>query len=180
MPGPAPACWSKWWISCASPVSSTCRSRPVRLRTRHEILPCRDLESLEMGPGRGIRRDLGHQSALAVIDRRLDPPGGDRTDIGSQSAAARFHSHHSQDRRVETGSAARAQTDDRDRAGGLVVLSQVLPEYPPRARAQRIEGWVRLEIEVSPAGTVSAARVVAAKPERVFDEAALKAIRRWR
>ncbi|BBA35828.1 TonB domain protein [Methylocaldum marinum] len=64
--------------------------------------------------------------------------------------------------------------------GGLVVISRVLPEYPPRARAQRIEGWVRLEIEVSPSGTVSAARVVAASPERVFDDAALKAIRRWR
>jgi protein TonB len=63
---------------------------------------------------------------------------------------------------------------------GLVVLSRVLPEYPPRARAQKIEGWVRLEIDVSPSGTVSAARVVAASPERVFDEAALKAIRRWR
>jgi protein TonB len=64
--------------------------------------------------------------------------------------------------------------------GGLVVISRVLPDYPPRARAQRIEGWVRLAIEVSPSGTVSAARVVAASPERVFDEAALKAIRRWR
>jgi protein TonB len=64
--------------------------------------------------------------------------------------------------------------------GGLVVLSRVLPEYPPRARAQRIEGWVRLELHVSPSGTVSTARVVAASPERVFDEAALKAIRRWR
>ncbi|MGX2028762.1 energy transducer TonB [Methylocaldum gracile] len=65
-------------------------------------------------------------------------------------------------------------------AGDLVVLSRVLPEYPPRARAQKIEGWVRIEIDVSPSGTVSAARVVAASPERVFDEAALKAIRRWR
>ena len=64
--------------------------------------------------------------------------------------------------------------------GGLVVISRVLPQYPPRARAQRIEGWVRLEVEVSPSGTVSAARVVAASPERVFDDAALKAIRRWR
>jgi protein TonB len=64
--------------------------------------------------------------------------------------------------------------------GDLVVISRVLPEYPPRARAQRIEGWVRLEVEVSPSGTVSAARVVAASPERVFDDAALKAIRRWR
>jgi protein TonB len=65
-------------------------------------------------------------------------------------------------------------------ARDLIVLSRVLPEYPPRARAQKIEGWVRLEIEVSPSGTVSAARVVAASPERVFDRAALEAIRRWR
>lgn len=51
---------------------------------------------------------------------------------------------------------------------------------PPRARAQGIEGWVRLEIDVTPAGTVSGARVIGVQPERLFDQAALDAIRRWR
>jgi protein TonB len=63
---------------------------------------------------------------------------------------------------------------------GLVVLSRVLPRYPPRAEARGIEGWVLLEITVTPAGTVSDAKVVDASPKEIFDQAALEAIRRWR
>ena len=63
---------------------------------------------------------------------------------------------------------------------GLVVLSRVLPSYPPRAEARGIEGWVRLEITATAAGTVSDARVVDASPKEIFDQAALEAIRRWR
>ena len=63
---------------------------------------------------------------------------------------------------------------------GLVVLSRVLPRYPPRAEARGIEGWVSLEITATPAGTVSDARVVDASPKEIFDKAALEAIRRWR
>lgn len=63
---------------------------------------------------------------------------------------------------------------------GLVVLSRVLPRYPPRAETRGIEGWVRLEITATTAGTVSDARVVDASPKEIFDQAALEAIRRWR
>ncbi len=63
---------------------------------------------------------------------------------------------------------------------GLVVLSRVLPRYPPRAEARGIEGWVRLEITATTTGTVSDARVVDASPKEIFDKAALEAIRRWR
>jgi protein TonB len=67
-------------------------------------------------------------------------------------------------------------------AGGrnLVVLSRVEPRYPSRAAARGIEGWVEIDITVSPAGTVSDARVVAANPKNIFDRAALEAIRQWR
>lgn len=67
-------------------------------------------------------------------------------------------------------------------AGGrnLVVLSRVEPRYPSRAAARGIEGWVEIDISVSPAGTVSDARVVAANPKNIFDRAALEAIRQWR
>jgi protein TonB len=70
-----------------------------------------------------------------------------------------------------------------DRGSGdrsLVVLSRVLPAYPSRALTRKIEGWVRLEIDIGPAGTVTGARVVAANPPQVFDRAALEAIRLWR
>lgn len=78
--------------------------------------------------------------------------------------------------------------DGREASGGgngsggrnLVVLHRVPPRYPSRAEARGIEGWVRLEITVSPTGTVSKARVVDASPKSVFDRAALEAIRQWR
>jgi protein TonB len=63
---------------------------------------------------------------------------------------------------------------------GLVVVSKVLPDYPRRARAQRIQGWVKLLITVTPSGRVSTAKVVDADPKGIFDEAALEAIKHWR
>jgi periplasmic protein TonB len=63
---------------------------------------------------------------------------------------------------------------------GVAVLSRVLPTYPPSARNQRIQGWVLVEITVSRTGAVSAAQVVDAQPKRLFDQAALDAIRRWK
>ncbi|MGJ0430205.1 TonB family protein [Methylobacter sp.] len=62
----------------------------------------------------------------------------------------------------------------------LVVLHRVPPRYPSRAEARGIEGWVRLEITVSPTGTVRDARVVDASPKGIFDRAALEAVRQWR
>lgn len=62
----------------------------------------------------------------------------------------------------------------------LIVLSKVLPTYPRRAKAQGIQGWVRLDIRVDPTGRVSSAQVASANPKGVFDRAALEAIRIWR
>ncbi len=63
---------------------------------------------------------------------------------------------------------------------GVVPLVQVMPEYPPRAQQQRIEGWVDIEFTISPVGTVGDARVIGSRPPIVFDRAALRAIRKWR
>ncbi len=63
---------------------------------------------------------------------------------------------------------------------GVVPLVQVMPEYPPRAQQQRIEGWVDIEFTISPVGTVEDARVIGSRPSIVFDRAALRAIRKWR
>jgi protein TonB len=57
---------------------------------------------------------------------------------------------------------------------------RVNPDYPPQAIARNIEGWVQVRFTVSAIGTVRDAVVVASEPGTTFDEAALKAIARWR
>lgn len=64
-------------------------------------------------------------------------------------------------------------------SSGVVPLVRVKPKYPMRAASRHIEGWVKIEFTVSPAGTVTNANVIGASPLGIFDEAALDAIKRW-
>lgn len=66
--------------------------------------------------------------------------------------------------------------DDRD----VTPLVRVDPDYPPQAKQRKIEGYVDLEFSIGPAGTVQDARVIGAQPPSIFNEAALRAVRRWR
>jgi periplasmic protein TonB len=65
---------------------------------------------------------------------------------------------------------------DRD----VIPLVRINPEYPPRAQTRGIEGWVQVQFTISETGSVIDAVVVDSSPKNVFDEAALKAISRWR
>jgi len=65
---------------------------------------------------------------------------------------------------------------DRD----VTPLVRVDPVYPPRLEARGIEGSVHVQFNVTAAGTVRDAIVVASEPRSVFDAAALEAIARWR
>jgi protein TonB len=88
--------------------------------------------------------------------------------------------------RVEQPGQVRVVTE---RGGGLptsgidrepIPFVRLDPEYPPRARAAGTEGWVQVQFTITAAGTVKDARVVAAEPRGVFEDAALKSIARWR
>jgi protein TonB len=65
---------------------------------------------------------------------------------------------------------------DRD----VIPLVRINPDYPPSALRRELEGWVQVQFTITPAGSVQDAIVVDAEPKDVFDEAALKAIVRWR
>jgi protein TonB len=54
------------------------------------------------------------------------------------------------------------------------------PEYPQRLVTRGVEGWVKVQFTIAPSGAVKDAFVVDASPPSVFDDAALKAIARWR
>ena len=62
----------------------------------------------------------------------------------------------------------------------LRALSTPAPSFPPEALRSAQSGEVQVEFTVSPDGSVSAARVVRSVPTRVFDRAALNAVKRWR
>ena len=57
---------------------------------------------------------------------------------------------------------------------------RIPPIYPQRAAKRGIEGWVEIEFTITALGTVKNARVIAASPEGIFDQAALRAISRWK
>lgn len=65
---------------------------------------------------------------------------------------------------------------DRD----TIPLVRVPPDYPVRAVNRGIEGWVLVEFTITGTGAVKDAKVVDAKPANIFNDAALKAIARWR
>ena len=54
------------------------------------------------------------------------------------------------------------------------------PDYPQRALARGLEGWVLVSFTIAETGAVVDATVVEADPPVVFDAAALRAIARYR
>ncbi len=62
----------------------------------------------------------------------------------------------------------------------VTPLVRIPPRYPMKARRRRIEGWVKLEFTITKEGTVKDIRVVEAHPRGIFDQAAMRAISRWK
>ena len=61
-----------------------------------------------------------------------------------------------------------------------IPVVRIPPVYPRRAKQARIEGWVTMEVLIRPDGSVSDAKVMESAPPRLFDEAALAAMQRWK
>lgn len=62
----------------------------------------------------------------------------------------------------------------------VIPVVRVPPTYPRRAKQARIEGWVTMEVLIRPDGTVSGAKVMESDPPRLFDDAAMTAMERWK
>ncbi len=62
----------------------------------------------------------------------------------------------------------------------MQLVSGSGPIYPTLAKAEGLEGMVRVRYGVSVDGRVVNARIDSAEPSGVFEEAALTAVRSWR
>lgn len=59
-------------------------------------------------------------------------------------------------------------------------IVRINPKYPVAAARDGIEGWVQLRFSVDATGAVTDIEVIAAKPQRVFDQEAIRALKRWK
>ena len=57
---------------------------------------------------------------------------------------------------------------------------QLRPQYPPQARLRQQEGFVTVEFVVNTDGSVDSPTVIDAQPQDIFNQAALRAVVRWR
>ncbi|UTA48243.1 TonB family protein [Simiduia sp. 21SJ11W-1] len=64
--------------------------------------------------------------------------------------------------------------------GNLVKQVMIAPNYPRRALARGIEGFVDVAYDVTAYGTTTNLQVLRAEPEGVFEKAALAAVAKWK
>lgn len=64
--------------------------------------------------------------------------------------------------------------------GPLTVLAKTPPTYPPAAKRQNIEGWIKVKFVVDEHGHVGHISVLAAEPEGIFEQSVLRCVSNWR
>jgi TonB family protein len=69
---------------------------------------------------------------------------------------------------------------DKPSTPGYESVRMSQPKYPWKARRKGLEGYVKLEFSLDKKGEVENVAVIDAYPEKVFDRAAMKAMKKWR
>jgi len=66
------------------------------------------------------------------------------------------------------------------RDGEATPIVRIEPKYPIQAARDGKEGWVKLSFTINKIGGVEDVKVIEAKPRRVFDKEAKRALRKWK
>jgi protein TonB len=69
---------------------------------------------------------------------------------------------------------------DKTAEGDIIPIVRINPIYPREAAMKGTEGWVKIEFTITEIGTVKSPRVIDAKPARVFNREATRAILKWK
>jgi len=62
----------------------------------------------------------------------------------------------------------------------VIPIVRVAPSYPRAALQAKLQGHVTMAVTIKPDGTVSNAEVLESEPPRIFDRAAIDAMRNWK
>ncbi|ACE82720.1 energy transducer TonB [Cellvibrio japonicus] len=62
----------------------------------------------------------------------------------------------------------------------VIPVVRVPPAYPQRAKQAKLEGRVTMAVTIRPDGTVADVQVLESDPPRLFDQAAIQAMQRWK
>jgi TonB family protein len=65
-----------------------------------------------------------------------------------------------------------------DSKGDRKLVTRIEPDYPPVLRMRQIGGTVKLEVTISPKGTVESAKVLGGNP--ILAESAVTAVKKWK
>jgi TonB family protein len=76
-----------------------------------------------------------------------------------------------------TGTLTSAQQGSPAAKSERKLLTHIDPEYPAILRARQIGGTVRLEVTITPKGTVKSVALIGGNP--ILAEAAITAVKRW-
>ena len=66
------------------------------------------------------------------------------------------------------------------RDGEATPIVRINPKYPIQAARDGKEGWVKLSFTINEIGGVEDVKVIDAKPKRIFDKEAKRALRKWK
>jgi len=69
---------------------------------------------------------------------------------------------------------------DKTEEGDIIPIVKIRPMYPRDAQLKGLSGWVKVEFTITAIGTVKKPRVIEAKPPRVFNREAIRAILKWK
>jgi TonB family protein len=111
------------------------------------------------------RKEVG--TAQRMLDAARDL-GANGASFEAASAAVQ-----SAQRKAEVLEKAQPVRDD-------MIVKSYTPEYPTKAQRRKAEGFVDMNFTVDPSGQVVDVAVINADPKDLFEEAAMRSIKRWK